>query len=773
MKKFFLAFTLMILILVHIGIGVGVGFIIGYWRGLPPLDPLEYKETSSWKLPSKVYSDVCEVKRGDTIEFLLDKLKRLEYVRVKRGTPRIGQFILKANERGFGDMMIYLREFEYPHWVHKPQLVRLRIEDGVITDIKDEKGRRIESFFIEPELIAELYSPEGTDRELIHLTEVPDDLVKAFLAIEDNKFYEHWGISIKRILGALYYNLRTWSLRQGASTITQQLARNLFLTPKRSWRRKIKEALMAIKIEMRFSKDEILERYLNFIDLGRYGSREVYGVQQAAKYYFRKPVWELTLPECALIAALPRSPTLYSPIRHPDNALRRRNLVLRRMLENGYITESEYREAVKAPLGVYPIPSMANEAPYFVDFLRQQLERRYSKTMLYTRGLKIYTTLDMSMQEAANKAVHDGLAKIDERLGLPPYDKLDPENPELDPLGYPQAALVAIEPETGYIRAMVGGRDYDVSQFNRAVQARRQPGSVFKPFVYCAAYEARIATPADTIDDSPWALKTPAGVWAPKNYTGRFYGRVTLRKALERSINVATAKFFYYKVGARRVINLARRMGIRSPLKGVPSLALGSSELSLFELTSAYGIWAALGIRAEPIWVKYVVDRNGDIIEENLPKTRRVLSEAVAYQMVYQLEGVIEEGTGRRAKGMGFSRPAGGKTGTTSRYTDAWFIGFTPDLVAGVWTGFDDPSLSIQLPGSQAALPIWTDFMKRACRGYVKDFKNPNTIDGVVFREIDKNTGLLYNPGKCPPDVAMREVFLKGTEPTKLCDAHD
>jgi 1A family penicillin-binding protein len=772
MKKAFLSLLLAIIVVLHISVGVVVGLIIGYWKGLPPLDPLEYKETSSWKLPGKVYSDICEVKPGDTIEFLMGKLKRLEYIRAKGALPRIGEFTLEVDENGAGDMTIYLRGFEYPHWVHKPQLVRLRLQDGVITDIKDEAGRRIESFFIEPELIAELYSPEGTDRELVHLTEVPDDLVKAFLAIEDNQFYEHWGISIRGIARAMYYNLKTLNFRrpQGASTITQQLAKNLFLTPEISLKRKIKEALIAIKIERRFSKDEILERYLNFIDLGRYGSREIYGVQQAAKYYFRKPVWELTLPECALIAALPRSPTLYSPIRNPDKALRRRNLVLRKMLERGFITEAQYHEAVNSPLGVYPIPSMTNEAPYFVDFLRQQLERRYSPTMLYTQGLKIYTTLDMSMQEAANKAIHDGLVKIDEKLELQPYEQLDPENPEVDPLQYPQAALMAIDPETGYIRAMVGGRDYDVSQFNRAVQAKRQPGSVFKPFIYCAAYEAKIATPADTIDDSPWALKTPAGVWAPRNYEGKFYGTVTLRKALERSINVATAKFFYYKVGPRRVIDLARRMGIKNQLKGVPSLALGSSELTLFELTSAYGVWAALGMRAEPIFVKYVVDRDGKIIEENLPRTKKVLDEAVAYQMVYQLEGVIENGTGRAARGMGFTRPAGGKTGTTSDYTDAWFVGFTPDLVAGVWVGFDDPSMSLQLSGSRAALPIWTEFMKRAGRGYPKDFKVP---DGIVFREIDRNTGLLKNPGKCPSEAIIREAFIKGFEPTRLCDAHD
>ena len=770
MRKFLLLAALSFVILCHLGIGIGVGIIIGYWRSLPSLEPLEYRETSSWKLPSKVYSDICEVRRGDTLKFLLNKLARLEYKRVEgNNPPRIGEFAVEEGEDGT-KVKLYLRGFEYPHWVHKPQLVKLTVRDGVIVDIRDGSGRGIESFFLEPELIAELYSPEGTDRELVHLTEIPDDLINAFIAVEDKRFYQHWGISIRDILRALYYDLKTLSLRQGASTITQQLARNLFLTPERSLKRKLKEALLAIKIEMRFSKDEIMERYLNFINLGRYGSREIYGVQQAAQYYFRKPVWELTLPECALIAALPRNPSLYSPIRHPDRALKRRNFVLREMLRMGFITEEEYREAVKSPLGVHPIPSMTNEAPYFVDYLRKVLEKRYSPQELYTQGLKIYTTLDMSMQEAANRAIKEGLAEVDRSLGLPPYESLDPENPQVDPAEYPQAALVAIEPDTGYIRAMVGGRDYDVSQFNRAVQARRQPGSAFKPFVYCAAYAAKIATPADTIEDSPWSIRSGGQIWAPKNLGGRFYGRVTLRTALEKSLNVATAKFFWKRVGPTRVIRLARKLGIRSPLRPVPSLALGASEVSLLEITSAYGVWAALGVRAEPICVKYVEDRNGRIIEENPPRRKRVLDEAAAYLMVYQLEGVIERGTGRRVRWMGFDRPAAGKTGTSSNYTDAWFIGFTPDLVAGVWVGFDDPSKSLELTGSQAALPIWVRFMKEASRGYPKDFRVP---EGIVFRRIDKNTGLLENPGKCPPQDVITEAFIRGTEPTKICDAHD
>jgi len=798
-----------------------VGLIISYWQELPSLEPLEYKASDTWKFHLEIYSDLNTVTIGDTKDYVESVLKKLDYKLVNASRPRTGEysvyfdFVLgdgvhppktETEENGSGVVIIGIRGFSYPRGKKDGYLVTLNVRRNVqddssrVASIAKEDGTSIITFQLEPKLITELYGSEGTTRQLVHLVDIKNTLLNAFIAIEDKQFYQHWGINIKRILRVAYDNIRAMEIVSGgASTITQQLARNLFpveISPlKQTIPRKIKEALMAMKIERRFSKDEILERYLNLIDLGRYGSRQLYGVQQASESYFGKSVWELSLPECALLAAIPKSPTRYSPIRYPENARRRRNIVLKSMLDSKFISRHEYDTAIATPLEVQQPSRKFSEAPHFIAYIRSYLEKKYKK--LYGQGLKVYTTLDIFMQEAANEAIAKGLRELDEKMKFPEYDKNDPDAPNgIDPLKYIQGALLAIEPQTGYIRAMVGGRDYYISRnewnfFNRATQAKRQAGSTFKPFVYCTALADLQITPATIINDEPWFIDTPQGRWAPKNYKKKYYGPITLREALIRSINVATAKLMNerkYNVGIPKTINMAKSMGIRSKLQRVFSLALGTSDVSLIELTSAYGVWANKGIlavgerSAEPISILFVEDRDGNIIEENIPRRKMVIDENLAYLMTYLMQGVLDSntkewyGTGWRTRRppFNFLLPAAGKTGTTSDYVDAWFAGYIPQLVAGVWVGFDhrtnimEGKSSFKRSGATAALPIWAYFMKKAAYHEVKDFAIPPRIREV---EIDKRTGMRAT-NSCPQGDIIKEAFISGTEPTKLCTKH-
>jgi 1A family penicillin-binding protein len=765
---------IVILAVIFVSLGIVAGIVVGYWGKLPSLDALEYQESEKWKFHLEVYSNLTTIEEGDTKEYLLDKLKRLGYTQVG-GNLNKGEYSSSTEY-----MRIYINDFQYPRLLNSGYLVALRFRDNRIASIEKEDGTKIQNFYLEPELISGLYGAEGTARQLVRLPDIPKSLLEAFIVTEDKRFYKHWGIDIFRVIKAMYKNIMARQIVEGSGTITMQLARYLFLTRNQTIQRKIQEALLALKIERKYSKDEILERYLNFIDLGRYGSHQIYGVQQASLSYFGKPVWDLSLDECALLAALPKSSSRYSPLKYPDRAQQRRNLVLRIMLKRGYITQEQYETSVKKPLKIR-LPAevtTANNAPHFLEYIKIQLENKYKSTMLYTEGLKVYTTLDTTLQTIANEAIGSGLRKLDKELGFPNYDENDPDAPNgLDPLKYIQGALVATDPKTGYIKAMVGGRDFYISRnilnyFNRAVQAKRQPGSAFKPFVYCAAFSRpAVANPASTIDDEPWGIDEDRKHWMPENYEKRYLGTITLWTALTKSINVATARLMNERVGIDRTISMAKKMGIKSELRRVPSLALGSSEVTLLEITSAYNVFANKGFYTEPLSILYVVNQRGDILEENLPRTKRVIDETIAYQMTYLLQGVIDEGTGRRARQapLNFHLPAAGKTGTTNDYSDAWFIGYIPDLVAGVWVGFDDPKVSIEHTGATAAIPIWVNFMKKAAYHTIKDFgPKPSNI---IFLEIDKSTGMLRNQN-CPEEDIVRIPFIRGNQPTELCTEH-
>ena len=574
-------------------------------------------------------------------------------------------------------------------------------------------------------LIAELFTER---RMLVPINEIPIDLQNAFIAIEDNDFFMHWGVSTKGIMRALSRIVLKRRVTEGGSTITQQLAKTIFLTPERTIIRKIKEVLLTIQLEKDYSKDEILQFYINQIYFGS----GAYGAQAAARVYFNKNVQDLNLAECATLAAIPKSPNYYNPFRNAQASMTRRNLVLSRMKALGYITQEQEEEALLVELPVKDENAKQESGHYFVEFLRIMLEPKYGTNVLFKAGLSIYTTLDMQAQTAAEKEMEEALAAFDEKKA-PVFEKEGREPVKV------QGGLIAMDIKTGAIRAMVGGRDFKETQFNRAIQAKRQPGSAFKPFVYLAAIESGL-TAATLLEDEPLVfVRNPADwelvsrditeleniaevvpeadlidtekIWVPSNYSKKFRGPVTLRTALALSINTCAIETIM-RVTPKKVIQAARKLGITTPLTNSLSLALGSSDVTLQEMVAAYSTFASGGVKTRPYVITKITDKDGRILEQNIPQQQEVLSPQTCYIMTNMLKSVVERGSGWYAKNLG--RPCAGKTGTTNDFGDAWFIGYTPQLVAGVWVGYDDRSISLgeKSTGGNIACPIWTKFMK-------------------------------------------------------------
>lgn len=533
-------------------------------------------------------------------------------------------------------------------------------------------------------ILAEFYIERRT---FIPEYKIPPMIKHAFIAIEDQRFYSHPGIDIIGIMRALYKDIKAGEIVEGGSTITQQLVKMLFLTPEKSLTRKIKEAILAAQIEKKYTKDEILGIYINQVYFGA----RAYGVEAAAQAYFGKSALEMSLAETALIAGLPKAPSAFSPFRNPEKAKSRRQIVLRKMLDNGFITEEQFNSANSEPL-----PQKINyrkyEAPYFVEFIRQQFEAKYNDK-LYTSGMRIYSTIDYSMQKVAEEAVRNGLLAVEKRSGA----------------GI-QGGLIAIDLSNGHIKAMVGGTDFWQTQFNRAVMALRQPGSAFKPFIYAVALENGMS-PDDYILDGPISFKAsgPKSVWSPKNYDNKYHGYVSLRKALALSLNTATVRLAS-KFGLDQIIFFINQCGIERKLDPYMPLALGASEVTLMELTSAYSVFST-GRRITPIAYEKVLSREGITLEEVMPYSEEILPPETTESMRILLRSVVEEGTAQRAKD--FDRKVYGKTGTTNNFSDAWFIGFDDRLVVGVWVGRDNHKpIGPRETGASAALPIWIEFMK-------------------------------------------------------------
>ena len=631
---------------------------------------------------------------------------------------------------------------------------------------------------IEPTLKTQVFAADGSvlgefyveDRVLVPLEEIPRHMIDAIIAVEDRKFYQHWGVDIFGIARALVTNLVTHRRRpHGASTITQQLARNLFDMYELSIRRKIREALLAIRIERAYSKDEILEMYLNQIYFGA----GAYGVEAAARVFFGKHAAELTLGEAALLAGLPKNPRDYSPIHHLDHALRRRRVVLQAMVETGAIDEATARRVAEEPVAVRTGATRRRSefAAYFLEEVRQYLEARYGADRVYHDGLRVYTGLDPVLQRVAEDSLEAHMRRM-ERLRhyehtRAEYDSACARGEDPGPPQYLQSAVVAIDVQTGLVRALVGRRSFRDSKFNRATQARRQPGSAFKPFIFLAAIQNGF-TPADLVLDAPIVLDLPNGdVWKPKNFTEKFSGEVTLRHALDESINIAAIRLLM-ALGPQAAIDVAHRLGIRSRLANVYSLALGVSEVTLLELTNAYATIAAGGMRGEPIFVQRVEDRDGRVLEDNTIYREEVVDPRSNYVLTSMLQSVINEGTGRRARLMGLREPAAGKTGTTDECTDAWFVGFTRELAVGVWSGFDrKKTMGRAMTGARVSLPVWTYVMK----AFYRDHKAPpfEPPEGITHRVICEESGLLAT-ASCRR--IRREVFIEGTEPDRECDRH-
>ncbi|HWP36238.1 MAG TPA: PBP1A family penicillin-binding protein [Gemmatimonadales bacterium] len=576
------------------------------------------------------------------------------------------------------------------------------------------------------------------------LADLPAHLVEAVLAVEDQRFFQHDGLDLRRIMGAAVANARAGQVTQGGSTITQQLAKNLFLSAQRTPLRKLREAVMAVVLEDRHDKAAILQAYLNEIYLGQDGPRAIHGVGAAARYYFDRDAADLTLAEGALLAGMIRAPNWYTPVRHPDRARERRDLVLRLMVEQGRLDERAARRAASQRIRTRPVPQTMVDARYFRDFVVRRFRKEYGGR-LPPRGTTVYTTLDAVLQRAANRAVRDGLA------GLSVPDA--------------QAALVAIDPRTGDILAMVGGRDYGASQFNRATDARRQPGSAFKPIVALVALgrngsDVPPFTLASVIPDEPLSVVTPVGRWAPRNYDQRFRGPVTLRQALEQSLNVPFARIGL-SVGADRIATMGKQLGISSRLQAVPSLALGSSEVTPLELTRAFGVFANGGALAETRSVLGVARGDGSVRNAGSPVLHRAVDPAEAYLVTSALEGAVQRGTGRALGRLDFSGGLAGKSGTSSEWRDGWFIAYTPSLTVGVWVGHDD-GRSLGLTGSRSALPIVMRFLREALRqADTEPFPVP---EGVEFAHV--RTERDWWGWTCDGEP---EVFLEGTAPHDDC----
>lgn len=644
------------------------------------------------------------------------------------------------------------------------QAVRIELAEGRVARIvflRDQRPRQ--SCWIDPPHITNLFDSRRTKRRLIRYEDLPPVLIQAVIAAEDRRFFSHPGISVLDGLRAVWVDIRQGATVQGASTLTMQLARSFFLTPSRTWKRKAAEAVIALQLERRFSKEKILELYANEVYLGQRGSFSIHGFGEAARAYFDKDVSQLNLPEAAFLAGIIRGPSRYDPYRNPERALERRNFVLDAMVETGVLTPAQAEAAKKTPLTPAPANVEASEAPYFIDLVNESLLARHTEEELVSQSYRIYTTLDPRLQRAAAEALREALPEVDAKVKEHFKRSKKPPPPV-------QVALVVLDPHTGEVRALVGGRDYTRSQLNHAV-AHRQPGSAFKPFVYAAAFNTALEspehaiTPITTVLDEPTVFEFEGQQYEPSNFGEKFLGTVTVRQALIYSLNVATVKVAEM-TGYDRVAKVAIAAGLNPRLRPTPAVSLGAYDSTPLEVAGAYTVFANKGQRVAPVWISRVLNSEGRTLEQNVSRPQPVLDPRVAYLVVDLMEDTLNRGTAAGARARGFTAPAAGKTGTSH---DGWFAGFTSNLLCVVWVGFDDYR-DLGLPGANAALPIWTAFMKRAIA--LPAYRNVDNFDppeGIVSVPLDPETLLLATP-ECPEVITER--FIVGTEPREFCPKH-
>lgn len=735
-------------LLLSAGILLGLAGALFFW----PFWQLsgQFGETTA-RQPSRLYGRPPVVSPGSRgsadqlSELLLDK----GYMEVA-GTPRVsGSFRrLGGEEEG---IEVYRRRFPSPRGRVGGDLVRVVYQGNRIHRLTRD-GRDLAGIWLDPPLVASYYGSQLQERRPVTLDQIPEHLIYAVLAAEDAGFLEHNGISARGVLRAAWTNLRSNEVRQGGSTLTQQLVKNLYLTHERRWLRKAREALLAIFLEARYDKRDILQAYLNEIYWGREGSINVMGIGAASWVYFGKEPAQLTLGESALLAGMIQSPANLSPLNHPEASEQRRDLILGRLDQLRWLPREQLAAAGKEntarPRGR---PWINRRAPYFADAMAEEAKRRFGVGDLNDAGLILCSTLDLEAQEKAERAVVDGLEALAESEREPRADR---------PL---QAALVSLDPATGGIRAYVGGRSYRHSQFDRARNAKRQAGSIFKPIVYAAAFDRRLAHPATLLEDAPFTMQATDKPWSPKNSDGEYHGFVTAREALEKSYNVPTAKLAV-RMGLEPVAEMAERLGVRRKLKSFPALALGAMEVTPLEMAAVYSSLASGGVYRPTHGLEAVLSSAGEpMAGTDLPAAERVLNENVAFLVNQVLQGVFDRGTARSARKEGFDDRAAGKTGTTNDRRDSWFAGYSPEHATLVWVGYDDNSRT-RLSGAKAALPIWTRFAKatRPPSGF-RDFSAP---DGVRVMWIDPRTG-----GQAHELCSERrpEYFLDGFYPDPGC----
>ncbi|MEO8432000.1 MAG: PBP1A family penicillin-binding protein [Acidobacteriota bacterium] len=729
--------------------------VIGYFTSVV----VSRFEGRRWTLPSRIYSDVLAVRVGDggSPDKLAAKLDRLLYQRDDAAPSRPGHY-----RRDGVSLEVYTRSFRYPGHDFAGFPATVEYAGGQVSALRDAVGDRILAVVVEPELLGSVYGEDVEDRTLVRLADLPKSLTDAILVTEDRDFYRHAGVSIRRTFGAVFANLKG-SATQGGSTLTQQLVKNLYLSPERTLKRKGIEAILALILDARYSKDEVFEAYMNEIYLGREGSIAITGIGEAARHYFGKEAGDLDLAESATLAAIIKAPNVYSPLRNPGRALQRRDLALRLMREEKKIDDAALKQALAEPLRPVSRSASRTTAPHFVDFVKGELAERYGEK-LKTEGLQIYTTLDVDLQQAGQRAVAEGLAGLEKK-----YRRLA-QAARQAPL---QGALIMLEPQTGGVRVLVGGRDYARSQFNRVTQAHRQPGSLFKPFVYAAAFARRDmprpVTPATILRDDPitviWDRKESEQQWTPRNYDNAFRGPMTARQALELSINIPTVRVAL-AAGLPTVLATARAAGIHSTLRPYPSIALGAFEISPMEIASAYCVFANSGVRIEANAIVGVMTSEGTVLDRKETPLKPALPADAVFLVDSLLRGAVDRGTGNGARAGVPKGVLAGKTGTTNDGRDAWFVGFSPRFLAAVWVGYDD-NRAVHLSGSQGAIPLFADFARSVPPQYFLDnFPVPSDI---VTAEIDPDSGFLAG-SECPR--RMTEVFIAGTAPTAECPLH-
>ena len=710
-------------------------------------------------IPTRIYSDIIPISLGQSRNYIEIRLKRLGYS--THSSEQSVTFTLHPinypstlipSDRSRLEKAGKLIALQFDHSGKDASLQQIHSQENDLTEV-----------FLEPELIATLSrsnSPETNKiRKSLKFQDIPASVWKAIIAIEDRHFLEHKGLDPRGILRALWINIKTLSLAQGGSTITQQLVKNLMARKTKSFFRKLSEVILAVILEARFEKEEILERYLNEVYLGQIGNLEIHGVEEGAKYFFGKTLEELNLAEIALMTGLIRGPSYYSPYRHWDRAMERQYLILEKMVETGQIAPDEINAALKQPIQLAPPPTAANIAPHFTDFVQAEMvgkfHDRMSEEEISNAGFKIYTTLDAYVNDLAQTSVQRGLEILEKSILQSGYEGI----------------LAAVDHKTGYLRALIGGRNYNLSTFNRILNMKRQIGSTFKPIVYLTALQEGL-NPAYPLNDSPWTLifDNNKQKWSPKNYPDEYRGWISIRTALTHSVNIATAKLGI-KIGIKKIIQTAKNLGIESELPSVPSLSLGTAELSPIELLKVYATLSNRGIQNALTSIRIISYSDGTAFMQPEPTHHSdmeptVIEPGVADLMTHLLQDVFVSGTARRAEKLGLKRPAAGKTGTTSNFRDSWFAGFTPELTAIVWVGMDRAVSNNEVPltGASAALPIWVDFIQKSL-SHLPLSQFPISENLAKLR-IDRYTGNLAD-SNCPENQVLIEENVIGKEPKK------